>query len=87
MAAPRGSGCGISSRARLTGAGIVQSYLQTTLVLIFIVPMSRLLFLLAVTSATRESNRDSGLKLGCTGPFKMLAGATTMNVFLRQYLL
>lgn len=84
---PRGSGCGISSRARLAGAGIVQSYLQTTLVLLFIVPVSRLLFLKAVTSEMKESNRDSGLKLAWTKPFKMLAGASTMNVFLRQYLL
>lgn len=66
----QGSGCGISSRARLAGAGIVQSYLQTTLVLLFIVPVSCLLFLQAVTSEMRESNRDSGLKLACTKPSK-----------------
>lgn len=84
---PWGSGCGISSRARLAGAGIVQSYLQTTLVLLFIVPVSCLLFLLAVTSESRESNRDSRLKLARTKPFKMLAGAITMNVFVRLFLL
>lgn len=48
--------------------------------------MSRPLFLLAVTSERRESNRNSGLKLARTKPFKMLAGATTMNLFLRWHL-
>lgn len=69
---PRGSGCGISSRAGLAGSGIVQSYLQTTLVLLFIVPVSRPLFLPAVTSAGEESNRNSGLKLVGSKPFKRL---------------
>lgn len=64
-------------RAGLAGMRIVQSYLQTTLALLFIVPVSRLLFLPAVTSEKRESNRNSGLKLVGFKPFKMLVGATT----------
>lgn len=62
--------------------GIVQSYLQTTLALLFIVSMSRLLFLPAVTSEKRESNRNSALKLVCSKPFKMLMGAIRLNVTL-----
>ena len=49
------SGCGINCRAGLARARIVQSYLQTTLALLFIVPVSRLLFLPAVTSEPREA--------------------------------
>lgn len=60
LATPRGSGCGINSRARLAGKGIVQSYLQTTLALIFIVPVSRLLFLPAVTSEKRKATETVG---------------------------
>ena len=60
LAAPRGSGCGINSRARLAGMGIVQSYLQTTLALLFIVPVSRLLFLPAVTSEKRKATETVG---------------------------
>lgn len=60
-AVPWGSGCGISSRAGLAGVGgIVQSYLQTTLVLLFIVPESRLLFLPAVTSERRKATETVG---------------------------
>ena len=55
-----GSGCGINSRARLAGMGIVQSYLQTTLALLFIVPVSRLLFLPAVTSEKRKATETVG---------------------------
>jgi len=44
----------------LAEVGIVQSYLQTTLVLIFIVPQSRLLFLPAVTSGKREAIETVG---------------------------
>lgn len=60
LAAPWGSGCGINSRARLAGMGIVQSYLQTTLALLFIVPVSRLLFLPAVTSEERRATETVG---------------------------
>lgn len=60
LAAPRGSGCGISSRAGLAGTGIVQSYLQTTLVLLFIVPVSRPLFLPAVTSEKKKATETVG---------------------------
>lgn len=60
LATPWGSGCGINSRARLAGMGIVQSYLQTTLALLFIVPVSRLLFLPAVTSEKRKATETVG---------------------------
>lgn len=40
--------------------GIVQSYLQTTLALLFIVPVSRLLFLPAVTSEKRKATETVG---------------------------
>lgn len=49
------SGCGISSEAGMAGMGIVQSYLQTTLALIFLVLVSRMLFLPAVTSERRKA--------------------------------
>lgn len=54
---PCGSGRGINSRARLAGMGIVQSYLQTTLALLFIVPA---LFLPAVTSERRRATETAG---------------------------
>lgn len=60
LAGPWGSRRGISSRARLAGVGIVQSYLQTTLALIFIVPVSRLLFLPAVTCKKRKATETVG---------------------------
>lgn len=61
MAAPWGSGWyGINSRARLAGMGIVQSYLQTTLALLFIVPVSGPLFLPAVTSEKRKATETVG---------------------------
>lgn len=57
---PWGSGCGINSRAELVGMGIVQSYLQTTLAVLFIVPVSRLLFLPTVTSEKRKATETVG---------------------------
>lgn len=60
LVVPWGSGCGINSRARLAKVGIVQSYLQTTLVLLFIEPVSRLLFLPAVTSEKRKATETVG---------------------------
>lgn len=45
---------------RAAGVGIVQSYLQTTLGLLFIVPVSRLLFLPAVTSEKRKATETVG---------------------------
>lgn len=57
---PCGSGCGINSGAEPVGMGIVQSYLQTTLALLFIVPVSRLLFLSTVTSERRKATETGG---------------------------
>lgn len=60
LGAAVGSTSGISSRAGLAGVGIVQSYLQTTLALLFIVPVSRLLFIPSVTSGKREAAETGG---------------------------
>lgn len=56
----RGSGCGINCRAGPARMRIVQSYLQTTLALLFIVPVSRLLFLPAVTLDRRKATETVG---------------------------
>lgn len=56
-AVPCGPGRGINSRARLARTGIVQSYLQTTLALLFIEPA---LFLPAVTSERRRATETVG---------------------------
>lgn len=54
-AVPGRSSCGINSGAGLVGMGIVQSYLQTTLALLFIVLVSHLLFLPTVTFEKRKA--------------------------------
>lgn len=79
-AVPCGSGRGINGRARLAGMGIVQSYLQTTLALLFIVPRVTSVIFTCCDVRKEESNRNSGLKLVGFKPLEVLrGGAATPN--------
>lgn len=60
--------------------GIVQSYLQTTLALLFIVPRVTSVIFACCDVRKEESNRNSGLKLVGFKPLEVLrGGAATPN--------
>lgn len=75
-----GSGCGINQRDGLTGMRIVQSYLQTTLALLFIARVRSVIFT-CCDVWKEESSRNSELNLVNSKPFKTLPYRLATPVF------